>query len=75
MSSNLTTNMGSVLGSRIGREIRGATANSQTSTDVSIANTRAGFQQKFGGMQMASFGRHQYALFGSWSNSSFTVGP
>jgi hypothetical protein len=75
MSSNSSSNMGSILGSRINKGIRESTLNGKTTQDLSIASTRAGWQQRFGAMQLEDVIPNAYALFGGWSGSSTTVGP
>ena len=75
MSFNASSNMGGILGSRINSGLREATMNAKTNDDLSIANIRAGWQQRFGAMQMENVIPNAYALFGGWSGSSTTVGP
>lgn len=75
MSSNAAQNMGSILGSRINNSVRSAQNNSRTSGDIAIANVRAGWQQRYGAMQMENVIPNNYALFGGWSGSSNTVAP
>ena len=75
MSFNSSANMGNILGSRIKKGLRDATTDAQTSDDFSIANVRAGWQQRYGALQMEDVVPHPYALFGGWSGSSTTVAP
>ncbi len=73
MSSNAAQNMGNILGSRIKAGIRGGA--NPTSADIAIANVRAGWQQRYGAMQLEDVIPNNYALFGGWSGSSTTVAP
>lgn len=75
MKSNLNSNTGNILGGRINNKITGAMDNARTSQDLSIINMRAGWQQRFGALQMVSVVPNSYALFGGWSGSSTTVAP
>ena len=75
MSNNAASNMGSILGRRISGGLREATMNAKTTQDLSIANIRAGWQQRFGALQMEDVVPNPYALFGGWSGSGTTVGP
>ena len=75
MSSNASLNIGSVLSSRINSGISGALVDSKTSQDLLISNARAGWQQRYGAMQLENMIPNAYALFGGWSQSSKTVGP
>ena len=75
MSGKSSSNMGSILGSRINKEIQSATANAKTTRDLSVANIRAGWQQRFGAMQMEDMIPNAYALFGGWPGNSNIVGP
>ena len=75
MGINNSQNSASILGRRIRNGLMQATNNAKTQEDLAIPNVRAGLQQRYGAMQLESYVPNAYALFGSWSGSSTTVGP
>ncbi|GAF73961.1 unnamed protein product [marine sediment metagenome] len=75
MGVNTPKNSASILGRRIRQKLETATNNAKTQDDLAIPNIRAGFQQRYGALQMEDVVPNAYALFGSWSGSSTTVGP
>ena len=75
MNFNESSNVGSILGRKINQSIRSARDNVLTADDLSITQTRAGWQQRYGAMQMENVLPNSYALFGGWSGSSTTVAP
>ena len=75
MNFNEPSNVGNILGRRINQSIRSMRDNLQTSEDLSIGKTRAGWQQRYGAIQMEEVLPNSYALFGGWSGSSTTVAP
>ena len=75
MSFNSAKNMGDILGSRIKNSIKSVQNNARTNQDIAIINTRAGWQQRYGAMQMENILPNNYALFGGWSGSSLIVAP
>ena len=75
MKNNQNTNMGNMLGRRMKDSMTSIANNGKTSEDLSIMSVRGGLQQRYGAMQLEAMIPNQYALFGTWSNSSTTVGP
>jgi hypothetical protein len=75
MSFNTASNAGSSFGRRISRNLENVMDASSTAHDRSIMNVRADMQQRYGAMQMMDVYPNQYAMFGSWANSSTTVAP
>jgi hypothetical protein len=75
MSFNSAQNMGNILSRRINKGITSAVNGSSNSQDLSIRNVRAGWQQRYGAMQLEDVVPNPYALFGGWSGASSTAGP
>lgn len=74
MNSNLTTNMGNIIGGRIRQKLAAAIMDNQNSQDLKIINVRAGWQQRYGAMQLVDVVPNQFAIFGGWSSLGGTVG-
>jgi len=74
MSSNSSINMGNILSNRIRQGQKDAVNSNESSEHKKIANLRAGWQQRYGAMQLINVVPNQYAMFGGWANGSTTVG-
>jgi len=75
MSRDYERNVGDAVAARIERALTSATNDARMFQDNASQNVRAGWQQRYGGLQMENVVDNDYAMFGSVWNSSNTVAP
>jgi hypothetical protein len=73
MGRDYDRNVGDAVAARIEHAITSAANDASMFQDNASQNVRAGWQQRYGGIQMENVVDDDYAMFGSVWNSSSTV--